>query len=654
MSQKINILVVDDLPEKLLVYRSILEEPGIEVVTARSGGEALRKVLDHDFAVILLDVNMPDMDGFETASMIRARRRSAHTPIIFVTAFADEVHAIKGYSHGAVDYILAPVVPEILQTKIRVFVQLQRLNQQVKDQAAQQLAQAQIEQARLAAVLENATDFVARADSKGRVRHINGVGRDMLGLDEKAGGVHLASLHAAWARDVVRQESLVVAAREGAWFGESALMTRSGREVPVSEVVIAHKSPQGDLDSFSVIARDIGERKRAEAELAQHRDALEKLVQERTAELNTSYERLRVADRLASIGTLAAGLGHDMGNLLLPVRMRLDSLERMALDPAAREDLEAIKTAAEYLKRLSQGLRLFALDPDEAGASTEVTDLAGWWTDVEPFLRNALPRHVRLAPRFPGNLPGVAMPAHRLTQVIFNLVQNAGDALRPAPSGDIVIAAEHDAAANSVVMSVTDNGPGMAPEVVARCLEPFFTTKTRGISTGLGLALVRGAVLGSGGTIDIRSAPGAGTTFRLGLPARAPVAADPGVAAVASGRALLSVSDRRLSAYVAFVLRSMNVHLVNGGADTSGGPLVAVFDAASASDGALDRFISAAETRRAILLGSGSPGDPVRVISINPSGSATQLRAALERAVRRCLAEQERAEPAPPDACLAG
>src|SRR6184192_1521877 len=120
-ADKSNILVVDDLPEKLLVLGTVLEELGENVITARSGEEALRCVLEHDFAVILLDVNMPGMDGLETAALIRRRKKSAHTPIIFITAFADEMRAVEGYAHGAVDYILAPVVPQVLRAKVTVF-----------------------------------------------------------------------------------------------------------------------------------------------------------------------------------------------------------------------------------------------------------------------------------------------------------------------------------------------------------------------------------------------------------------------------------------------------------------------------------------------------------------------------------------------------
>src|SRR5690348_13007768 len=123
---KANILLVDDKPEKLLALEVVLSELGETVVSATSGREALRHLLNQDFAVILLDVNMPTMDGFETASLIRQRQSSRDTPIIFITAFADEMHQSRGYSLGAVDYILAPVVPDVLRTKVRVFVDLFR------------------------------------------------------------------------------------------------------------------------------------------------------------------------------------------------------------------------------------------------------------------------------------------------------------------------------------------------------------------------------------------------------------------------------------------------------------------------------------------------------------------------------------------------
>src|SRR3954463_7423613 len=134
--EKVSILIVDDRPDKLLGYETILDELNENLVRATSGKEALRCLLRQDFAVILLDVNMPGMDGFETAAMIRQRPRSETTPIIFISAVNDtETHVSRGYSIGAVDYILTPVVPEILRAKIAVFVDLFKKTEQVKRQA---------------------------------------------------------------------------------------------------------------------------------------------------------------------------------------------------------------------------------------------------------------------------------------------------------------------------------------------------------------------------------------------------------------------------------------------------------------------------------------------------------------------------------------
>src|SRR5712691_7293972 len=134
--EKVNILIVDDRLDKLLAHEVVLTELNQNLVRANSGEEALRCLLQQDFAVILLDVNMPGMDGFETAAMIRQRQRSETTPIIFISAVNDtETHVSRGYSLGAVDYILTPVVPEILRAKIAVFVDLFKKTEQVKRQA---------------------------------------------------------------------------------------------------------------------------------------------------------------------------------------------------------------------------------------------------------------------------------------------------------------------------------------------------------------------------------------------------------------------------------------------------------------------------------------------------------------------------------------
>src|SRR5262245_44899529 len=135
MPETVKLLLVDDRPDKLLALSTLLEGEGRTLFLANSGREALRHVLRHEFAVILLDINMPSMDGFETAELIRQRKSSRSTPIIFLTAEGDEMHVARSYSLGAVDYILTPVVPDVLRTKVGVFVELFRKTQQVKHQA---------------------------------------------------------------------------------------------------------------------------------------------------------------------------------------------------------------------------------------------------------------------------------------------------------------------------------------------------------------------------------------------------------------------------------------------------------------------------------------------------------------------------------------
>jgi signal transduction histidine kinase/DNA-binding response OmpR family regulator len=165
--QTASILLVDDRPDKLLALETVLERLNQNLVKVRSGDEALRQLLRQDFAVILLDVNMPGMDGFETATMIRKRQRSEATPIIFISAINDtENHVSRGYSLGAVDYILSPVVPEILRAKVSAFVDLYLKTEQVKQQAEEhaQLLQEQAARARAEAEKERMT-FIAEASN---------------------------------------------------------------------------------------------------------------------------------------------------------------------------------------------------------------------------------------------------------------------------------------------------------------------------------------------------------------------------------------------------------------------------------------------------------------------------------------------------------
>ena len=162
---KVNILLVDDQPANLVALDAMLSGLGQNLIKAESGREALKWLLTHDFAVILLDVKMPEMDGFETAALIRQRDKSRHTPILFLTAADNsQTHAVRGYAVGAVDYLIKPVVPEFVRSKVAVFVELAKKSELLRRQT-QLLAES--EQAALD-LAETRAELVRELEHKNR------------------------------------------------------------------------------------------------------------------------------------------------------------------------------------------------------------------------------------------------------------------------------------------------------------------------------------------------------------------------------------------------------------------------------------------------------------------------------------------------------
>ncbi len=493
--EKVSILMVDDQPAKLVTLEAILADLNEDVVKAESADEALKILLSRDIAIILVDVCMPGMDGFELAGLIREHPRFSRTAIIFISAVhLTDADRVKAYGLGAVDYIPVPIVPELLRAKVQVFADLRRKSDELE---------------------------------------------------------------------------------------------------------------------------------RVNAEL-----------QRRLGELHDSNQRLRLADRMATIGMLAAGLGHDMGNLLLPVRMRLESLARCDLPAPAAEDIAAIGKSTDYLQRLAASLRLLSLDPESA-PSTGSTELAAWWNETQGVFRTGVARHLELAADFPADLPPVRMGKAALTQAVFNLVQNAGDALRNSPHGRISVTAAPAPTDGFLCLAVSDNGPGMNEEARRRCLEPFFTTKTREVSTGLGLTLVAALVKRAGGAVHVESQPGHGASFRLELP----IAEHAGGAGENARRGVASIvlTDPRLNAHVRSVLDGLRYVVLNGdGRPAEADLLVTEGDDPRTLEAARDFARSAPGARVLVFADRAGDDEDPRIVrlerSIPPSRLRQRISAALHRA----------------------
>ncbi len=329
------------------------------------------------------------------------------------------------------------------------------------------------------------------------------------------------------------------------------------------------RDAEGRTTVVLAVDRDVTLDREQQDQLAEYRAGLERLVEERTAALEASHAKLRAAERMAALGTLSRGLGHDIGNLVLPLRLRIESLRRETPAGMVGGDLDAIEGGLSYIQRLSQSLRLLAVDPsDPRQSADDVTDIAQWWGVAQPLLMAVLPRTARLEWTQSDEGLYVAMSQHLLLQSVFNLVQNAAEAMADAktrePRVQVSVQAAEGPQGPRVRVSVRDNGPGMTDSIRNSCMEPFFSTKARQLSGGMGLSLVAGAVHAAGGNVSVESTPGEGTCFTLDLPAASAPPADGSTPFAAHVLASISVNDARARAYVQWVLRAagMNARLL--------------------------------------------------------------------------------------------
>jgi len=568
-----NILIVDDRLDKRVVFRTILEELDQNIVTASSGEEALRWLLDNDCAVILLDVNMPGMDGLETAELIRARRKSAHTPIVFITAFADEMHTARGYSLGAVDYILSPVVPNILRSKVKALVQLHRLNAElkkrsdervalVKEQAARSMAE---ESQRRASFLAEATqvmassldvDTILKGASSLVVPYLADYGAIALVNDDGTVRAQRSSSVAGWNPYM---------GTHAASFDEKVAQLRShaiDNGTPES-VKLADGGPGGEIHAFPLVTRGKARgalllalgpsgRSLAGADLS----LADSLAGRAASALENCmlYEEIQRADQRKN--EFLATLSHELRNPLAPMRAALHMLRGRAIDPdKSRSLLETMDRQVAQMTRLVEDLL------DISRITRGAIELRRETLEVGAEVRNAIEScqgqievggH-KIAVKLPKEPLYVVADRVRMQQILENLILNA--CKYTEHGGLIEVSAESTIA--EAVIRVTDNGIGIAPEKLSQVWELFVQVDEsperirKGL--GIGLALVRDLVRRHGGTVEAASEGlGSGSTFTVHLPRAVRVdiprekaapqpAAQP--AAEVAGRRVLIVDD---------------------------------------------------------------------------------------------------------------
>jgi PAS domain S-box-containing protein len=502
---RIRILYIDDQPANLLSLESLLETGGYEIVTAQSGAEGLRRLLEQDFALVLLDVLMPGMDGFETASMIRERRQTKDTPIIFITASnSDDTHVTRGYSLGAVDYIYKPIVPEILKTKVQVFADLHRKT--LRLQNSERALRIELE--------EHARTLVARRESEEKYRELfERVADAILVYDPDTGAIidvnHAAVELYGYSREeflelkkpdvVADPDGLPPARGSGRTIGREVAKTKhktkDGRVFPaeISRVVLS----LGGRAAIMTVTRDLTEHeKAAETERLHQREAMQRqMIATVSHELRTPIAAIKASAETLHAGN--AGNARERSRFLNIIESHADRLsaivENLLIDAEIESGKIQPKPAHVPFKQFAQQL-LQAMSPITERRLVTIRFHAE--SDVSVWID----------------------PEH-LSRILHNLVDNAIKYSRK--NGRVEVRASRISPEEARI-SISDSGIGIDPEDLPFIFQQFYRSeKARALSikgTGLGLSILKTLVEANGGRIWAESRKGEGSAFHFTVP----------------------------------------------------------------------------------------------------------------------------------------
>jgi signal transduction histidine kinase len=528
------ILIIDDRPEKLLTFAAALQSLGHKIVTASSGPEGLRCLLHDDFAVILLDMNMPGMDGFETAAMIRSRRRNRDTPIIFITSYGDDVHALEGYALGAVDFIIAPVAADVLRSKVGVFLELFERSLEVRQQSDRLLLRTKqlqaLAQASLAIHRAQSLDLTLQivADSAreviGAVSACTLISGGPCGCSEDkflVSPAHSLGTDGAPAPGELR-EFAVRAAREAkstppdSATGPTKVVVPAGNGEMRAALAAPLRGRQGDPFGILLVV-DRPQRRFTDDD----ESLLVQLAQmAATAVENTMFAEAREANRLKDL--FLATLSHELRTPLSAILGWAQLLRMQALDhDETAEALEIIERNCQMQQKLIEDLldvsRIAAGKLQLNAAPMSLTAVVQAAVDV--ILPAAQEKQIVIDATLDEDTDSIVGDADRLQQVMWNLLSNA---VKFTPDGGRIELRTETVDGMARVI-VKDTGEGIdsqfLPHVFDRFCQADGSASRRHGGLGIGLSIVRHVVELHGGAVDVVSGgKGRGTTFGVSLP----------------------------------------------------------------------------------------------------------------------------------------
>jgi PAS domain S-box-containing protein len=542
--EQVDVLLVDDRAENLLALEAILEPLGQRLVRARSGEEALRELLDRDFAVILLDVQMPGLNGFETAQLIKARERTKYIPIIFLTAISkEEEYVFQGYSVGAVDYMFKPFQPAILRSKVQVFVDLYLQQKRITEQE-QQLRDTEVREielrhmkellqseARFREIVSSAMDAILVFDDNGEVALMNGAAERMFGVETKnamgeditrffAEGMNLQVVASICATADNHRTS----GATGPAVAHPASLTghrRDGETFPVEASVSCLDTTHGR--TYTLIARDISDRVRHEQELKQQADSIAdsaKELQELNEELH--HRQLDLERAMTARSRFYASMSHELRtpiNAVLGYSTLL--LERIygPLNDKQAEGIERTQKAARHLLELvNDVLDLSKIEAGKIDLRLQPVEFPALIEDLFVTVQPLADEHgsvLTLTQSQPEPIRVVSDP-RRVRQILLNLLSNAIKFGRGQPI-KVQWTATPD---RGIMIEVSDQGEGISAEDQERIFHEFVQLGKTQLQdgTGLGLPISRRLAELLHGSLAVDSSVGKGSTFRLSLP----------------------------------------------------------------------------------------------------------------------------------------